>query len=76
MWRTLGISESDWQQTPPAVQTKLRSQYHETHSLKLRSVSAKKQIADLSEPNRSYSATQSAHRQPAKADYSSSKATN
>jgi transposase len=50
MWRTLGISESDWQQTPPAVQTKLRSQYHETHSLKLRSVSAKKQIADLSEP--------------------------
>ena len=50
MWRTLGISESDWQQTPPTVQTKLRSQYHETHLLKLRSASTKKQIADLSEP--------------------------
>lgn len=50
MWRTLGISEFDWQQTPPAVQTKLRSQYHEAHSLKLRSVSAKKQMAALSDP--------------------------
>lgn len=50
MWRTLGITETDWQQTPPAVQTKLCSQYHEAHSLKLRSVSAKKQIAALSDP--------------------------
>ena len=50
MWRTLGICESDWRQTPAAVQTKLRSQYHETHSLKLRSVFAQKQLASLSEP--------------------------
>ena len=50
MWRTLDISESDWRQTPAAVQTKLRSQYHETHSLKLRSVFAQKQIASLTEP--------------------------
>ena len=50
MWRTLDISEADWQQTPAAVQTKLRSQYHETHSLKLRSVFAQKQIAALAEP--------------------------
>lgn len=50
MWRTLGISEQDWQQTPLSVQTKLRSQYHEVHSLKLRSVFAQKQIASLSEP--------------------------
>jgi transposase len=50
MWRTLDISEHDWQQTPLSVQTKLRSQYHEAHSLKLRSVFAQKQIASLSEP--------------------------
>jgi len=50
MWRTLGISETDWQQTLFAVQTKLRSQYHETHSLKLRSVFYQKQLASLSEP--------------------------
>lgn len=50
MWRTLGISEADWQQTPVVVQTKLRSQYHETHSLKLRSVSTQKQLASLTEP--------------------------
>ena len=50
MWRTLGISEADWQQTPAAVQIKLRSQYHEIHSLKLRSVSTQKQLASLSEP--------------------------
>lgn len=50
MWRTLGISEHDWQQTPIAVQTKLRSQYHETHSLNLRSVFAQKQLASLAEP--------------------------
>ena len=50
MWRTLGISEPDWQQTPLSVQTKLRSQYHEAHSLKLRSVFAHKQIASLTEP--------------------------
>ena len=50
MWRTLGISEYDWQQTPPAVQIKLRSQYHAAHSLKLRSVFAQKQIASLAEP--------------------------
>ena len=36
--------------TPFAVQTKLRSQYHETHSLKLRSVSYQRQLASLSEP--------------------------
>lgn len=50
MWRTLGITETDWQQTPAAVQTKLRSQYHETHSLRLRSVATQKQLASLSEP--------------------------
>ena len=50
MWRTLDITESDWQQTLAPVQTKLRSQYHETHSLKLRSVFAQKQIAALAEP--------------------------
>jgi len=50
MWRTLGISEHDWQQTPLSVQTKLRSQYHEAHSLKLRSLFAQKQIASLAEP--------------------------
>jgi len=50
MWRTLSISETDWQQTPAAVQTKLRSQYHETHWLKLRSVFYQKQIASLTEP--------------------------
>ena len=50
MWRTLGITETDWQHTPFAVQNKLRSQYHETHSLKLRSVAARKQLASLSEP--------------------------
>ena len=50
MWRTLGITEADWQHTPFAVQTKLRSQYHETHSLKLRSVATQKQLASLSEP--------------------------
>ena len=50
MWRTLGIRETDWQQTPAAVQIKLRSQYHETHSLKLRLVSAQKKIASLAEP--------------------------
>lgn len=50
MWRTLGISETNWRQTPVAVQTKLRSQYHEAHSLELRSVSVKKQVAALSEP--------------------------
>lgn len=50
MWRILGITEKDWRQTPFAVQTKLRSQYHETHSLKLRSVFAQKQLASLSEP--------------------------
>ncbi len=50
MWRTLGISEHDWQQTPPAVQIKLRSQYHEAHSLKLRSVSYRGQIASLAVP--------------------------
>jgi transposase len=50
MWRTLGISEHDWQQTPPAVQIKLRSQYHEAHSLKLRSVFAQKQLASLVVP--------------------------
>ncbi len=49
MWRTLGISEADWQQTPVVVQTKLRSQYHEPHSLKLRSVSTQKQIASITE---------------------------
>ncbi len=51
MWRTLGISEFDWQQTPAAVQTKLRLQHHETHSLKLRSVFHQKQLASLSEPS-------------------------
>ncbi len=50
MWRTLGICEHDWQQTPPAVQSKLRSQYHEAHSLRLRSVSYRGQIASLTEP--------------------------
>jgi len=50
MWRTLGIDETDWQHTSPAVQIKLRSQYHEIHSLKLRSVSTQKQIATLAEP--------------------------
>lgn len=50
MWRTLGISETDWQHTPAAVQTKLCSQYHEIHSLKLRSVFAQKQLASLAEP--------------------------
>lgn len=50
MWRTLDISEQDWRQTPVAVQTKLRSQYCETHSLKLRSVFAQQQLASLSEP--------------------------
>ena len=50
MWRILGITETDWQQTPSAVQTKLRSQYHETHTLKLRSVSHQKEIAFLIEP--------------------------
>ncbi|CAA9333103.1 Mobile element protein [uncultured Microcoleus sp.] len=50
MWRTLGIDEIDWRHTPFAVQTKLRSQYHETHSLKLRSVFTQKQIASLTEP--------------------------
>jgi len=50
MWRTLGISEQDWQQTPLSVQTKLRSQYHEAHSLKLRSVFAQKQLASLAVP--------------------------
>ena len=50
MWRTLGICEDDWQQTPPAVQSKLRSQYHEAHSLRLRSVSYQGQIASLIEP--------------------------
>ncbi len=49
MWRTLGIAETDWQHTPFAVQTKLRLQYHETHSLKLRSVATRKQLASLSE---------------------------
>ncbi len=50
MWRTLGIDETDWEHTSPAVQIKLRSQYHEIHSLKLRSVSTQKQIATLAEP--------------------------
>jgi len=50
MWRTLGISEPDWQQTPVAVQTRLRSQYHEAHSLRLRSISYQGQIASLTEP--------------------------
>ena len=50
MWRTLGISEHDWQHTPPAVQIKLRSLYHEAHSLRLRSVSYQGQIASLAEP--------------------------
>lgn len=50
MWRTLNISETDWRQTPAAVQNKLRSQYHETHSLKLRSAFYHKQIASLTEP--------------------------
>lgn len=50
MWRTLGICEHDWQQTPPAVQSKLSLQYHEAHSLRLRSVSYRGQIASLTEP--------------------------
>lgn len=50
MWRTLGINETDWRQTPFAVQTKVRSQYYETHSLKLRSVFYQKQLASLSKP--------------------------
>jgi len=50
MWRTLGIDETVWQHTPAVVQTKLRSQYHEIHSLRLRSVYAQKQIASLAEP--------------------------
>ncbi|MGI8495413.1 MAG: hypothetical protein ACR2L1_08900 [Pyrinomonadaceae bacterium] len=50
MWRTLGIDETDWQQTSLSVQTKLRSQYCEIHSLKLRSVFAQKQLASLAEP--------------------------
>lgn len=50
MWRTLGISEHDWQQTPLSVQTKLRSQYYEAHALKLRSVFAQKQLASFAEP--------------------------
>lgn len=50
MWRTLSISQADWQQTPAVVQIKLRSQYHEIHSLKLRSVATEKQLASLSEP--------------------------
>ncbi|MBA3600473.1 MAG: IS66 family transposase [Acidobacteria bacterium] len=50
MWRTLGINETDWQQTSLSVQTKLRSQYCEIHSLRLRSVYAQKQLASLTAP--------------------------
>lgn len=50
MWRTLGITEVDWRQTPPAVQTKLLSEHLETHSLKLRSISSQKQIDSLHQP--------------------------
>jgi uncharacterized coiled-coil protein SlyX len=50
MWRTLGIDETDWQHTPPAVQCKLRSQYLEIHSLRLRSVFNRKQLAFLTKP--------------------------
>jgi transposase len=51
MWRTLGISETDWRQTPAAVQTKLLGAHLEAHSLKLRSVSHHKQIGLLNEPD-------------------------
>lgn len=50
MWRTLGIDETVWQNTPAVVQTKLRSQYHEIHCFRLRSVFMQKQIASLTEP--------------------------
>lgn len=50
MWRTLGIDETDWQQTSLSVQTKLRSQYCDIHSLRLRSVYAQKQLASLTAP--------------------------
>lgn len=50
MWRTLGIDETVWQHTPAVVQTKLRSQYHEIHCFRLRSVFTQKQIASLTEP--------------------------
>jgi len=50
MWRTLGIDGTEWQHTPPAVQCKLRSQYLEIHSLRLRSVFNQKQLAFLTKP--------------------------
>ena len=50
MWRTLGISKFDWQQTPPAVQTKLLSECLQSHSLKLRAISHQKQIDSLNQP--------------------------
>ena len=50
MWRTLGISEADWRQTPPAVQTKLLSKHLAAHSLKLRSIAYQKQINSLHHP--------------------------
>lgn len=40
MWRTLNISEPDWQQTPPAVQNALLSLAADRHALKLRAAAA------------------------------------
>lgn len=47
MWQALGISESEWMQTPLAVRTALISQQQQIHLLQIRCAAYEKALAVL-----------------------------
>ena len=47
MWEALGISQSEWEQTPLAVRTALISQQQQTHLLQIRCAAYEKELAHL-----------------------------
>ena len=49
MWRDLGISEQDWEPTPPAVRTALLSLQQQVRLLGIRSTAYEQQLAALRE---------------------------
>ena len=50
MWRTLGISQTDWQHTPTAVKTVLLGLHHQAHSDQLRALGYQKQLQLHTDP--------------------------
>lgn len=49
MWRDLGISEQDWQATPPAVRTALRALQQQVRLMSIRFSAYEQQLADFRE---------------------------